>query len=111
MLLRFRLDKTARSGSTVRGRVCNLDCTWCHHDYFDHGEFTAISNGQFVEITKRIIEVTGASEAIIKIAGDGEPTTVGTQELAELVKHLKTIPQVSQVKLTTNGVLLGRMSA
>lgn len=110
MILRFRLDKTAKAGTRVHGRFCNLDCVWCHHDYFRHDNITAITNYQFIECIERVIDATSAKSVIVRIAGDGEPTLVGEQELVDLVVRLKNIPAVREVKLTTNGILLGSMS-
>jgi molybdenum cofactor biosynthesis enzyme MoaA len=105
MLLRIRLDKTARSGTNVARRYCNLNCIWCHSDYFDHYGFTAISNNHFIEAVRRLIRVAKPTETHVRIAGAGEPMTVGS-ELVDLICRLKKMPAVSKVKLTTNGVLL-----
>lgn len=91
-------------------RYCNIACRWCHHDYFNHNGFTAISNRMFAEAVSRVIQVASATEAHVRLTGDGEPTMVGGDDLADLVVKLKAIPQVSQVNMTTNGVLLGKMS-
>jgi GTP 3',8-cyclase len=110
MILRFRLDKTAKAGTKVTKRYCNISCVWCHHDYFQHGGFISIDNDHFIMAVERIIRATSANEAYVRIAGDGEPTIVGEDELVSLISGLRKIPQVSKVKLTTNGILLGRMA-
>ena len=110
-MLRFRLDKTAKTGQPISGRMCNLDCIWCHHDYFNHSDShrCAISNEMFTEAVTRVLQAANAEEATVRIAGDGEPTLVGCSELVELIKLLRSIPQIKSVRLTTNGVLLKEM--
>jgi cyclic pyranopterin phosphate synthase len=110
-MLRFRIDKTAQAGSVVSHRHCNLACVWCHHDYFAHTGFTAISNDAFRLAVARIIAAAAAADrAEVRLAGDGEPTLTG-DELPDLVAMLRSIPQVDRVGLTTNGILLGPMAA
>lgn len=106
-MLRIRIDKTARAGSVVVKRQCNLECVWCHSDYFDHSGFTAVSNEILVNAVGRIANVASAREVHVRLAGAGEPTTVGSDELADLISQLRTLPAVVSVKMTTNGVLLG----
>lgn len=103
----IRIDKTAKSGAYVNRRWCNLDCLWCHNDYFSHNGFLSITNADIVLLVQRIINVASFSDVQIRIAGGGEPTLVGVSELSDLISRLRTIPQISQIKLTTNGILLG----
>ena len=110
MLLRIRLDKTARAGVRVTQRYCNIACTWCHHDYFDHNGFVAIGNTAFSTAVERVAKASSATETHVRLAGDGDPTIVGANELADLVLRLKEVPTVTKVKITTNGVLLGGMA-
>lgn len=110
MLLRFRLDKTARAGTLVTQRYCNIACVWCHHDYFEHNGFAAIDNDRFYAAVNRVIRAASADEAFVRLGGDGEPTTVGSEELVDIITRLRSIPQVTKVSLTTNGILLGGMA-
>jgi molybdenum cofactor biosynthesis enzyme MoaA len=110
VLLRLRLDKTAKQGMRVAGRCCNLSCLWCHQDYFEHDDFTAISNDQLALAVSRLIKVTAAREAHVRLAGSGEPTIVGLDDLVDLIVKLRQVPGVTKVKLTTNGVFLGHMA-
>ncbi len=110
MSLKFRLDKTARAGSIVKQRSCNLACVWCHHDYFTHNGFTVINNADMQQLVQRVIKAATDDDAEVRIAGDGDPTMAGA-ELVDLVQRCKSIPQVHKVKVTTNGVLLGRLAA
>jgi cyclic pyranopterin phosphate synthase len=110
MVLTVRLDKTAKEGKKVVKRYCNLNCKWCHQDYFDHYGFIAISNDDYANTVKRVVRVSSASEAHVRLVGNGEPTMVGSQELTDLVVKLKNVPSITKVKLTTNGILLGDMT-
>lgn len=110
-MLRFRIDKTAKSGSLVKFNRCNLSCIWCHHDYFIGKGFHAIKNVQFCEIIKKILDAVGDSEALVRIAGNGEPTCVGANELGDLIYRLKEIDKVNHISLTTNGVFFGSMAS
>ena len=112
-MIRIRLDKTARKGQTVLAQACNLRCVWCHHDYFDHSRCRrpAISNAMFVKGVVHVLRAIGPDEAVVRIAGDGEPTLVGCSELIQLVRLLKQVPEIRYFRLTTNGVLLKDMIA
>jgi molybdenum cofactor biosynthesis enzyme MoaA len=63
----------------------------------------------FAEAVTRVLQAANAEEATVRIAGDGEPTLVGCSELVELIKLLRSIPQIKSIRLTTNGVLLKEM--
>jgi cyclic pyranopterin phosphate synthase len=75
-----------------------------------HKNFISIDNSQLIYAVEKVITATKAQEAIIRITGDGEPTLVGDRELSNLIQGLKKIPQISKIKLTTNGILLGQMA-
>ena len=110
MVLRIRIDKTVKSGSRAIKRNCNLNCIWCHSDYFEHTGFTAITNLEIIRMVQRVILVSGAKIVHVRIAGAGDPTLVGEHELSDLTRRLKGLPQVKKVKLTTNGVKLAGMA-
>ena len=103
----IRLDKTVKAGIIANKRWCNLSCIWCHDDYFTHTGFVAISNSDFIYAVNRLIQVLN-TDVHIRIAGGGEPTLVGLDELTDLIASLRKIPQVLSIKLTTNGILLGQ---
>lgn len=110
-MLQLRIDKTIRAGQIAFGRVCNLRCVWCHHDYFEHhGTSPAQDNTALVTMVKRIIAATGNQTTHVRIAGNGEPTLVGKHELVTLVRMLKEVPEIHRVELTTNGILLSTMA-
>ena len=74
-MFRFRLDKTAKTGQLISGRICNLDCIWCHHDYFNHSDShrCAISNEMFADSIVRVIAAAKVEEAVVRIGGNGKP--------------------------------------
>lgn len=108
--LRIRIDKTARAGETLRSLNCNLACIWCHGDFFHHElGAPAISNAEIVNAVKLIIAASSRPNVEIKISGQGEPTLVGVSELRNLISQLRLIPQVSEIKLVSNGILIEGM--
>jgi len=110
--LRLRLDKTAKAGVPIGTKSCNLDCLMCHNDYFLYadGSIRAISNQAFADAVRKVIAASRVSQSVIYLAGSGEPTTVGIAELTNLIQLLKEIPEVTAVRMTTNGVLLKDMA-
>lgn len=109
MDLRIRIDKTVKSGRLAEGRNCNLNCIWCHSDYFIHSGFIAISNLAIISCVTRVIGFYKGKNVSIRIAGAGDPTLVGADELCDLISKLRKIPEVKHVKLTTNGVIVSSM--
>ena len=107
--LRFRLDKTVPAGKYVKKAKCNIACTWCHLDYFNNEGFIAIDNDGFYNIIKKVIGLTSSKNAYVRFAGSSDPTLAGLQELEDLIRKINSIPQVSRICMTTNGVLLGGM--
>lgn len=110
--LRIRLDKTTQAGAPIGSKSCNLNCLVCHNDYFSYtdGSVKAIGNRAFANAVRRVIAASQVDQAVVYLAGRGEPTTVGTTELSDLIQVLKEIPKVATVILTTNGVLLAEMA-
>ena len=96
-------------GKYVTSNKCNLSCTWCHDDYFSNSKFTAIGNLDFYNIIRRILDITCSEEAYIRFAGSGDPTVAGVDELQDLITRMNSIPEVSRISMTTNGILLGSM--
>lgn len=107
--LRFRIDKTAPKGAAINGRRCNLDCIWCHNDYFSNGKFTSISNEEILRIVSAVIRSSHSPKAVARIAGNGEPTLSGEKELGNLIMTLHEIHEMDRVSMTSNGVLLKPM--
>lgn len=109
--LKIRLDKTAKAGELLKTKNCNLDCLWCHGDYFRHKVGAkAISNQKFIKIVDNVLAASSRQMAEIKISGQGEPCLVGERELCGLIKGLLSLPKVLNVKLVTNGILLDKMA-
>lgn len=110
-MLRIRLNKTAKGGARIAKHACNLNCIWCHSDYFGHtNSILAITNTDFAREVDRLLEISGSGNAHVRIAGAGEPTLVGKRELSDLTRRLKSLPKVSKVKMTTNGTRLSGMA-
>jgi len=110
-LLKIRLDKTLKGGEFLRGKRCNLNCPWCHGDYFYHKEgLRALDNKEIVECVKKVILASERPRVEIKISGQGEPCLVGKEELGDLIRRLKRLPKVENLKLVTNGTILAEMA-
>ena len=108
--LPVRLDKTVAGGYPLEGLNCNLSCLWCHGDFFDHQVGArAISNSEIVRALELVIAACRGATVKVSISGQGEPTLVGADELCDLIDRLRSVPQVSEVKLITNGTLLEGM--
>lgn len=108
--LQIRIDKTVKGEKILKNLNCNLNCIWCHKDFFNHKPgIPAITNTQIVKAVKLIITASLRPKARLNISGQGEPTLVGTNELSDLITRLRSIPQVSNIKLITNGILLTSM--
>jgi cyclic pyranopterin phosphate synthase len=83
---------------------CNLRCVYCHMEgtwNFDHKQEMAPG-----EIERIVRAAVGAGVEKVKITG-GEPSVRG--DLAEIVRRVKR--HVSEVSMTTNGILLERHAA
>jgi len=105
-MLRIRLDKTANENEMVIRRNCNLNCIWCHNDYFKHNGFISISNDKYLEIIQRVINVSEEKDSYIRLGGNGDPLCVIIEDLCDLIVKLKSLQFVNRVDITTNGTLL-----
>lgn len=105
-----RVDKTAMGGSRLSDLRCNLKCRFCHEDSFMKrtGRF-AVDNQFLVETLKRLHGIAN-KPVEAHISGRGEPTLCGA-ELCELIREMKKLDFVTAIKLTTNGLLLGKLAA
>ena|GEM_PF-2426962 len=104
-----RIDKTARAGKRLTGLNCNLRCIFCHGDSFMErkGE-SAVDNAFFINSLKRL-HALSQKKVEVHISGRGEPTLCGN-ELVEIVGLMNELQFVTRVKLTSNGLLLGKMA-
>jgi len=101
-----------KGGQILKNRRCNLNCLWCHGDFFHHQKKQrAINNEQIAEAVQKVISIldVDTNNVTVKISGEGEPTLVGKKELGDLIAILKNKLRVKEVKLVTNGVLLSSM--
>ncbi len=105
-MLRIRLDKTVNEGQYVNKRNCNLNCIWCHNDYFEHNGFYALKNKEYVKIIKNVIEASGEKDVYIRLGGNGDPLMVKKKELSDFINQLKQTNLFSSIDLTTNGTRL-----
>ena len=105
----LRLDKTLKAGRPAIRRDCNLECIFCHEDQFvGRTGRVAATNDFFVEKTRLLSDIT-SKKMEVHFAGNGEPLVTGS-ELVELVDRFSKMEEIKKVKLTTNGLLLGRMA-
>jgi len=101
-----------KGGQILKNKRCNINCLWCHGDFFYHQkEWRALNNEQIAEVVQKVIEAldVDADNVVIKISGEGEPTLVGERELGNIIAIFKNQLRVKEVKLVTNGILLSSM--
>ncbi len=82
---------------------CNLDCCYCKplgKRCETYEGMKCLKPDEFVEVAKAAAAL-GISK--VRITG-GEPLLY--EKLADIIKRIKLIPEISQVGITTNGVLL-----
>ncbi|MCW4044094.1 MAG: GTP 3',8-cyclase MoaA [Candidatus Bathyarchaeota archaeon] len=95
-LLNLRIAVTPR---------CNLRCDYCHREGEENCARTAtteeMSVSEIVRIAKTAVSL-GISR--IKLTG-GEPLM--RKDICEIVKEIADIPNVTDLSMTTNGILLG----
>jgi GTP 3',8-cyclase len=106
-------DKLARSLHDLRISVidrCNFRCPYCMpEDQYAHDHVFLAKNDRlrFEEIDRLARVFTGLGVRKLRLTG-GEPLL--RRDLPELVRILAQIPQVEDLAMTTNGVLLPRMA-
>ncbi len=108
--LRYRPSPTDRLGRPLRSLrlslidTCNLRCTYCMpgEDY----AWLPREDILDVEETGRLVEAfTGLGVDRIRLTG-GEPLM--RREVCQVVERLAAVPRISDIAMTTNGVLLTR---
>lgn len=98
------IDATGRVVDYMRVSItdrCNLRCRYCMPDGIEQVEMAQILT--YEEIKRACTLAAGLGIRKIKITG-GEPLV--RKGCVDLVKMIKEIPGVSQVTMTTNGILL-----
>ncbi|MGW7459028.1 radical SAM protein [Streptomyces sp. NPDC054797] len=85
----------------LRGETCDIDCLYCFEKRKEAPGGARISAGQ----VDRLAKLFGARPVCVELHG-GEPLTVGRERMAEILDALAAQPNVKQVSLQTNGVLL-----
>lgn len=83
---------------------CNLHCFYCHHE----GELDERKGEMTAAEIERIVRVVAAFNIRkVKLTG-GEPLL--RKDIVEVVRRIRNIPQVSEISMTTNGTLLGKVA-
>lgn len=104
--LSYRIDFSALNGINVQ---CNLNCPYCHHDYFLITKpFNLKQTMDFVDSIKLLDSIIGEWQRPRKIhlSGRAEPLVVEQSLLFSEIKKLSnTFPHYDFV-ITTNGILL-----
>ena len=98
------IDATGRVVDYMRVSItdrCNLRCRYCMPDGIEQVEMAQILT--YEEIKRACTLAAGLGIRKIKITG-GEPLV--RKGCVDLVKMIKEIPGISQVTMTTNGILL-----
>ena len=102
-------DGLGRSINYLRISVidkCNLRCTYCMpvegFEWIPKSEIL-----RYEEIQAIVREMAGMGLRRVRITG-GEPLV--RQDLPELVRQLKTIPEIEDISLSTNAILLPRFA-
>ena len=102
-------DGLGRSINYLRISVidkCNLRCTYCMPveglEWIPKSEIL-----RYEEIHSIVREMAGMGLRRVRITG-GEPLV--RQDLPELVRQLKTIPEIEDISLSTNAILLPRFA-
>ena len=105
----FLTDRFGRPHTNLRVSVtdrCNLRCTYCMPEdvtFLDKGELLT-----FEEIARVVRVAAGLGVTKVRLTG-GEPLL--RRDLAGLVRLVAGVPGVTDVGLTTNGLLLAQQAA
>ncbi|MEM2098222.1 MAG: GTP 3',8-cyclase MoaA [Candidatus Bathyarchaeia archaeon] len=94
-LLNLRIAVTSR---------CNLHCDYCHREGEDNCTRDLIEEMTVEEIARIAKVAVSLGISRIKLTG-GEPLM--RKDICEIVKSIAAIPDVKDISMTTNGVLLG----
>lgn len=101
---RDRLDRPLRSLRVSLIDMCNLRCTYC----MPGEEYVWLPREDILDVeeTGRLVEAfTGLGVDKVRLTG-GEPLM--RREVNQVVERLASIPEIVDLSLTTNGVLLAR---
>jgi cyclic pyranopterin phosphate synthase len=97
------IDPYGRPVESIRISVtqrCNLNCFYCHLE----GEVAGSSTEMTAQEIQRIAELAASfSITRFKLTG-GEPLV--RSDISEIIQRIKTVHQVEEISMTTNGVLL-----
>lgn len=96
-----------RNTSIIEVRVitgCNIDCLYCSVDQSQRPTDFVVEKDYLAEEFKKLVEFKGIDEIEAHIGTQGEPLLYAP--LADLIKDISSIPEVSTIALDTNGTLL-----
>ncbi|NCF25389.1 MAG: GTP 3',8-cyclase MoaA [Gammaproteobacteria bacterium] len=108
------LDRMNRSLRDLRISVtdrCNFRCTYCMPEEKYHRNFQFLKTKErldFAEIVRLAGLFTAAGVRKLRITG-GEPLL--RPALGDLIGDLRALPNIEEIALTTNGILLGQHAA
>ena len=108
------LDRMNRSLRDLRISVtdrCNFRCTYCMPEEKYHRNFQFLKTNErlnFAEIVRLASLFTAAGVRKLRITG-GEPLL--RPALGDLIGDLRALPNIEEIALTTNGILLGQHAA
>lgn len=105
---KYRIDLLPLVKKNHAGARCNLNCFWCHNDYFKmKNEINYDYSSQFNMIINVLnsIKQYYPEKTEVQISSAGEPTLVGTDNLISLISEIKNTVK-GKVGLTTNGTVL-----
>ena len=107
-------DRLNRSLRDLRISVtdrCNFRCTYCMPEEKYHRNFQFLKTNErlnFAEIVRLAGLFTAAGVRKLRITG-GEPLL--RPALGDLIGDLRALPNIEEIALTTNGILLGQHAA
>lgn len=107
---KLRIELLPPVKKNEHGAFCNLNCLWCHNDYFGYDidkNFVPDFDTQLQSILKisQSLKDYYSKNLPIQISAAGEPTLVGLENLEKLIYNLK-LQGYQNIGLTTNGTVL-----
>lgn len=109
--VRDRMNRSLRDLRISVTDRCNFRCTYCMPEEKYHRNFQFLKTNErlnFAEIVRLTSLFTAAGVRKLRITG-GEPLL--RPALGDLIGDLRALPNIEEVALTTNGILLGQHAA
>lgn len=88
----------------VADNGCNLNCKWCHKDYFQNSKklFDPVFMSKCIE---KIMPIYPDKYIEIILGGSGEPLLTDINRLEKFLHLMKTNNKINNIKLITNGTI------